>query len=286
MDDMEYKQHELDGSLDISEDITKQPTGMLADTRDVIIMDGANEEQSQIFDAHNGDTDSNKSTATEAPEVALTNKSRSGFPLLQDPPSILKRQKNKQSMLQAAASGTKVGINPFFAPGNTNKEGIPVEDFKNIIFLEPTIMVPSKPVEFSGTALKWALQQFMEWFEQAREDLSDNVSLILLSYSKSSSKEPEVMRDVSKFLKGMVNMLSKHVFNFQPNNKAFSKGNEYQLYCKICIRTVFGEDLQQLMEDLCGVSSKVMVFKSVLQCSNTQVINFFPHLTVTWVLHG
>jgi hypothetical protein len=55
-------------------------------------------------------------------------------------------------------------------------------------------MVPSKPVEFSGMALKWALQQFMEWFEQAREDLGDNVLLILLSYSKSSSKEPEAMQ--------------------------------------------------------------------------------------------
>jgi hypothetical protein len=125
--------------------------------------------------------------------------------------------------------------------------------------------VPSKLVEFSCTALKWALQQFTEWFEQAREDLGDNVSLILLSYSKSSTKEPEAMRDVSKFLKGMANTISKHVFNFQPNNKAFSKGNEYQLYCKIRIGTnIFGEDLQQLIEDLCGVSSRVAVFKSIL----------------------
>jgi hypothetical protein len=117
--------------------------------------------------------------------------------------------------------------------------------------------------------LKWALQQFSEWFEQAREDLGDT-SLILLSYSRSSTKEPEAMRDVSKFLKGMANTISKHVFNFQPNNKAFSKGNEYQLYCKICIGTnVFGEDLQQLIEDLRGVSSRVAVFKSVLQCSST-----------------
>jgi hypothetical protein len=84
-------------------------------------------------------------------------------------------------MLQVAASRLKAGINPFFAPGNTNKEGIPVEDFKNIVFLEPTIAGPSKAVEFSGTALKWALQQFTEWFEQAREDLGDIVSLILLS---------------------------------------------------------------------------------------------------------
>jgi hypothetical protein len=108
----------------------------------------------------------------DSPKGALTNESPSGIPPLQDAPLILNRQKNKQSMLQVAASGTKAGVNPFFAPGNTNKEGIPAEDFKNIVFLEPTIMVPSKPMEFSGTALKWALQQFMEWFEQqASKDL-------------------------------------------------------------------------------------------------------------------
>jgi hypothetical protein len=101
-------------------------------------------------------------------------------------------------MLQVAANSMKAGVTLFV---NTNKEGIPVEDFKNI-FLEPTITVLTKPVEFSGTALKWALQQFTEWFEQAREYLGDNVLLILLSYSKSSSKEPKAMRDVCKFLRG------------------------------------------------------------------------------------
>jgi hypothetical protein len=200
----------------------------------------------------------------------VTQESPTGVPPLQDPPLILKRQKKKQSMLQAAASGMKVGVNPFFALGNTNKEGIPVGDFKNTVVSEPTIMVLSKPVEVSSMALKWALQQFMEWFEQAREDLGDNVLLILLSYSKSSSKEPKVMRDISKFLRGMANTISKHVFNFWPNNKAFSKGNEYLFYCKIHIGIkVFAEDLQQLTKDLRGVSSRVLVFKSMLQCSNT-----------------
>ena len=42
MDDMEYKQHELDGSLDISDDKTKQPIGTKANTQDVTIIDGAN----------------------------------------------------------------------------------------------------------------------------------------------------------------------------------------------------------------------------------------------------
>jgi hypothetical protein len=157
-------------------------------------------EMTHSSDAHNGDTDSNKLAAMYSPKGALTNESPSGVPPLQDPPSILNRQKNKQSMLQAAASGTKAGVNPFFALGNTNKEGIPAEDFKNIVFLEPTIMVPLKPMEFSGTALKWALQQFTEWFEQAREDLSDNILLILLSYNKSSSKEPEVRKNSMRHL--------------------------------------------------------------------------------------
>jgi hypothetical protein len=39
--DMEYKQHELDGSLDISDDKTNQPIGTKAITRDVTITDGA-----------------------------------------------------------------------------------------------------------------------------------------------------------------------------------------------------------------------------------------------------
>jgi hypothetical protein len=89
-------------------------------------------------------------------------------------------------------------------------------------------------------------------------------------------------------LKGRADIISKHVFNFWPNNKAFSKGNEYQLYCKICIGTnVFGEDLQQLIKDLRGVSSKVSVFKSVLQCSNTQVLNWISsshcNLDLAWL---
>jgi hypothetical protein len=42
MDDMEYKQHDLDGSLDISDDKTKQPIGTKANTQDVTIIDGAN----------------------------------------------------------------------------------------------------------------------------------------------------------------------------------------------------------------------------------------------------
>jgi hypothetical protein len=95
-------------------------------------------------------------------------------------------------MLEVATGGTTEGINPFFAPGSScNKEGIPLEHFKNIVYLEPTIMVPPKPNDFLGTALKWALLQFTEWFEQSRKDLGEMVTLVLLSYIRSCSSELE-----------------------------------------------------------------------------------------------
>jgi hypothetical protein len=122
-DDMEYKQHELDGSFDISDDDTKQPPiGTKFNTQNVTIIDGTNNETTHSSDTHNGDTDSNKSAAMDSPEGALTNKSPSGIPPLQDPPSILKRQKNKQSMLQAAASCTKAGVNPFLLQETLTKK--------------------------------------------------------------------------------------------------------------------------------------------------------------------
>jgi hypothetical protein len=97
-------------------------------------------------------------------------------------------------MLKVATDGTTEGINPFFAPGSShNKEGILSEDSKNIVNLEPTIMVPLKPKDFLGTALKWALLQFTEWFEQAHKDLGEMVTFVLLSYIRSSSLEPEVI---------------------------------------------------------------------------------------------
>jgi hypothetical protein len=45
---MEYKQHDLDGSLDISDNDTKQPIGTMANTQDVTIIDGANNEMTQL----------------------------------------------------------------------------------------------------------------------------------------------------------------------------------------------------------------------------------------------
>jgi hypothetical protein len=162
---------------------------------------------------------------------------------------------------------------PLFSPGRTNKEGILANYFRNIVFLEVTINVPPKVVDFLGMALKWSLLQFTEWWNQAHEDLCEMVSLILLFYICSSVIEPEPVRDVMKHLTGTANTISKYVYNFGPNNKAFSKGDSYQMYCKIWVGTnLFSKALQQMIEDLKGVSNKVLVFKSVLQCSNTQVV--------------
>jgi hypothetical protein len=165
--------------------------------------------------------------------VATMNKEAETTPLLQDHPSILKAGK-KKSMLEVVTGGTTKGINPFFAPGSSrNKEGILSKDFKNIIYLEPMITVPPKPKDFLGTALKWALLQFTEWIEQAHEDLGEMVTLVLLSYVRSSSLELEAIRDVKKHFKGTANTIKKHIFNFHPNNQASSKGKDYQLYTKI-----------------------------------------------------
>jgi hypothetical protein len=91
MEEMEYKQHDIDGSLDIGENFTKMPSSTLANMQEeVIMMDGAMEDQPLILDAHSRDTDSNKLTVTEAPQVALSSKLKLGSPLLLDPPSILK----------------------------------------------------------------------------------------------------------------------------------------------------------------------------------------------------
>jgi hypothetical protein len=95
------------------------------------------------------------------PEATMNNKAETA-PLLQNPPSILKASK-KKSMLKVATDGTTEEISPFFAPGSScNKEGIPLEDFKNIVYLEPMITVPPKPKDFLGKALKWAILHFTE----------------------------------------------------------------------------------------------------------------------------
>jgi hypothetical protein len=94
---------------------------------------------------------------------------------------------SRPSMLQKAKEGIEEGVSPFFAPGNSgqNKEGIPPADYSSIIFIEPTIMVPPKPNTFKGTDMKWALQQFSDWFTEAQEQLEPEVSLILLVHRMS-----------------------------------------------------------------------------------------------------
>jgi hypothetical protein len=232
-------------------------------------------------------TDFTEVLAKGSPEATMYNEAQTA-PMLQDPHSILKASK-KKLMLEVVTGSTTEGINPFFAPGSSrNKEGIPAEAFKNMVYLKPMITVPPKPKYFLGTALKWALLQFTEWFEQSREDLGKTVTLVLLSYVRSSLSEPEAIQDVKKHLKGTANNIKKHIFNFHPKNQASSKGKDYQLYTKIRVGTnVFGEDLQQMIDDLKGISSKVSVFKSVLQCANTQLINWIStshkNLDLTWL---
>jgi hypothetical protein len=60
-----------------------------------------------------------------------------GSALLQEPPLILK---TKKTMLEAAGSGMKLGVSPFFTPGRTNKEGIPADDFRNMFSWKSQLM--------------------------------------------------------------------------------------------------------------------------------------------------
>jgi hypothetical protein len=60
------------------------------------------------------------------------------------------------------------------------------------------------------------------------------------------------------------------------------------MYVKIHVGTnVFGEYLQQMLDNLKGVLPRVVVFKSVLQCANTQVMNWIltshKNLDLTWL---
>jgi hypothetical protein len=256
--------------VDLNKDINvtqQQVSASTIDVRGIIAINEDEEDEDEA--AGEEDADSTEAVAKGLPEAILNKEAETSLQL-EDPPSILKTTK-KKSMLEVVTGGTTEGINPFFTPGSScNKEGILLEDFKNIIYLEPMIMVPPKPRDFLSTALKWALLQFTEWFKQAHEDLGETVTLVLFSYIRSSLLEPEAIQDVKKHLKGTANTINKHIFNFCPYNQASSKGKDYQLYTKIQAGTnIFGKDFQQMIDNLKGVSSKVLVFKSVLQCMNT-----------------
>jgi hypothetical protein len=106
--------------------------------------------------------------------------------------------------------------------------------------------------------MKWALQQFSDWFTEAQEQLEPEVSLILLVHRMSHCLKPEAMKDVVKYLKGMQNTISKHVSNFRVNTKMAGEGKSYPMYLKLRIGTnVFGDNLTQLIQDLRSISSNV-----------------------------
>jgi hypothetical protein len=206
------------------------------------------------------------------------------------PPSILKK-----TMLQAAAAGIPPSRpNPqadaFFLPrnGTTNKERIPSPEFANKVFIETTITVTKKPADFVGTDMKWALHCFTTFFSQAQEDLGTQVSLILLSYFMSSDTEPEAIKNTKKMLNGTANKIKKHVHQFRVNAKEAGKGRDYAMYIKCRIGTnVFGEDLNQLLEDLKCVASNVTVYKAILQKPEATVLSWLvnSHRTfdTTWL---
>ena len=205
-----------------------------------------------------------------------------------EPASILRT--TKPTMLEAAKENTVKGVDPFFQAGNSgrNKEGIPPADFANIVFIEPTITVPVKPETFKGTDMKWALQQFTDWFLEAQEQLGPEVSLILLTYRMSHRSEPEAMKDVVKYLKGTQNTISKHVGNFRVNTKMAGEGKSYPMYLRLRVGTnVFGEDLTQLILDLKSVSSDVAVWKSTLQKADVVTLGWWKNshrnFHLTWV---
>jgi hypothetical protein len=126
--------------------------------------------------------------------------------------------------------------------------------------------------------MKWALQQFSDWFTEAQEQLKPEVSLILLVQRMSHHLEPEAMKDVVKYLKGTQNTISKHVSNFWVNAKMAGEGKSYPMYLKLRIGTnVFGDNLTQLIQDLRSISSNVAVWKSTLQKADVVTLGWWKN---------
>ena len=185
----------------------------------------------------------------------------------------------KPSMLEAAKKGmTEKEKAPIFRQPGHNKEGIPASEFSNKVFIEPTITIPPKPDDFSGTHQQWALQQFTDWFSEAQEQVGPSISLILLQAFQSSSSEPEATKDVGKYLKGTQKTIKKHLLKFNVNSKKASSGKEYQMYLKIRIGTnVHGEDWSQLLSDLQSISPSVQVWESPLQKADVVCLGFLKN---------
>lgn len=239
------------------------------DVMDTVIEIGTEDEEEET-------TEESEIAAKPAKDTPLQEaaETEEGIVAPPDPKSILRK---KKSMLDAASKDVVPGTNPFFKPKTpgSNKEGIPPAEFANEVFIEATVTVPKKPVDFVGTDTKWAIAQITKFISQAQKDLAPLISFILLVYVRSSKMEPEAMKDTKKYLTGTINSVKKYADQFRVNTKAAGKGNEYQMYLKLRVGTnAFGEDLQQMLVDLKSVSSNVAVYPSILQKPNTNVINW------------
>jgi hypothetical protein len=103
------------------------------------------------------------------------------------------------------------------------------------------------------TVTKHAQDFIINWFVPAKADIGQYVAFILLAYIMISMSKPEAICDLKTHLPNPLTKLKIYINNFNVNNKASSKGNEYQMYTKVGIGTnAFGEDFSQLMEDLKG----------------------------------
>jgi hypothetical protein len=150
-----------------------------------------------------------------------------------------------------------------------------------MVFLEVTINVPPKAEDFLGMALKWSLLQFTEWWNQVHEDLCETVSLILLFYIGSSIIEPEAIHDMTK------HTISKYVYNFWPNNKAFSKGYSYQMYCKIWVSTnVLGRICNRWLRTLRESQTRSQCSSWSFNTLTHKLMPGFWHLIITWIRTG
>jgi hypothetical protein len=79
----------------------------------------------------------------------------------------------------------------------------------------------------------------------------------------------KAIRDLKSHLPNALAKLKIFINNFHVNNKASSKGKEYQMYTKERIGTnAFGKDFSQLVEDLKRVHPGVTVYVSALKKPN------------------
>jgi hypothetical protein len=150
------------------------------DVMDTVIEIGTEDEEEET-------TEESEIAAKPAKDTPLQEaaETEEGIVAPPDPKSILHK---KKSMLDAASKDVVPGTNPFFKPKTpgSNKEGIPPAEFANEVFIEATVTVPKKPVDFVGTDTKWAIAQITKFISQAQKDLAPLISFILLVYVRSS----------------------------------------------------------------------------------------------------